>query len=344
MEIEKIRDEIVQKTTEKVLNELNSKFITYEEMQKAIQELLTHKETYSIEAGVLTKNIKAMVEGTGSAGGYLVPPEYVDRILDVAIQEAVVYPKVTRIPVASNQAYLTGVSTAVSFSYPGEATAPTPTAPTLTQQNVPIKKGMALIDISNELLADATIGGAVDAYLVRLLGRAYGKEMDRLILVGDTSKGDPFNGILNTSGITTVVAPSGNTTTIPYDTLVDATLAIPADYKLNPFWIAHRAFYGLIRKIKTTYNQPIFDPEAKTILGYDYAKVEVMPSEIAAGQPVALFADPSNVLFGMRNDLQITVSKEAKFAQDLTELRATFRFAFVVAYPQTFVVIKTSAT
>ncbi|MGB9772377.1 MAG: phage major capsid protein, partial [Candidatus Kapaibacteriota bacterium] len=97
-------------------------------------------------------------------------------------------------------------------------------------------------------------------------------------------------------------------------------------------------------KIKTSYNEPIFDPEAKTILGYEYAKVEVMPSTIAASKPVALFADPVNVLFGMRNDLQIMVSKEAKFAQDLTELRATFRFAFVVAYPETFVVVKTSAT
>lgn len=343
-ELEQVKSELINKTTEKVLNELNSKFITYEEMQKAIKEYLSNKEVYSAESGILTKNIKAMVEGTGSAGGFLVPVEYVNRIMDVAIQQSVLYPKTTKIPFASNQANITGVSSAVSFSYPGEATAPSATQPTLTQTSIPVKKGMALIDISNELLRDATIGGAVDAYLVSLLGRAYGKEMDRIIAVGNTASGDPFNGILNTTGIISVVEPTGNTTTVAYDSLVDTIFAISRDYNLNPMWLGHRAFYAALRKVKTTYGEPLFDPEAKTILGYPYAILEVMPSTIAASSPIALFGDPATVIFGTRNELEIIASKEAKFTQDVTTLRATFRFAVYLPYPQTWAVLKTSAT
>jgi len=69
-----------------------------------------------------------------------------------------------------------------------------------------------------------------------------------------------------------------------------------------------------------------------------------MPSTFAASKPIALFCDPQNVMFGMRQELQITASREAKFHKTLTELKATFRFGFYVAYPATFVVLKTSAT
>jgi HK97 family phage major capsid protein len=349
-EIETLKNDIIEKAVQKIMAELNSKFITHDELVAAFKEFTAHKDVYSVEPGLLAKTIRGLVikgpmlEGTGSAGGYLVPPEYVNRILDVAIQQSVVYPKVTKIPVASNQMYLTGVSSAVTFSYPGENATTTPTAPIIYQAGVPIKKGMALVDIPNELLADATIGGAVDAYLVNLIGRAFGKEMDRLILVGDTSSGDPFNGILNTSGITYVVEATGHTSDVTYDALIDAINAIPSDYKLNPFWIAHRTFYAKAFEVKTTTNQPVLNPEAKTLVGYPFERVEVMPSTFAASKPIALFCDPVNVMFGMRQELQITASKEAKFDLDLTELKATFRFGFYIAYPSTFVVIKTSAS
>jgi HK97 family phage major capsid protein len=349
-ELEQVKGEIIDKAAQKVMADLNSKFITYEEMQKVIKEYATHKDVYDVEPGTLTKSIRelvtkgTMVEGTGSAGGYFVPPEYVNRILDVAIQQAVVYPKVTRIPVASNQAYLTGVSSAVSFSYPGENATSTPVTPTITQNPAAIKKGMALVDIANELLADATIGGAVDAYIVNLLGRAFGKEMDRIILAGNTGSGDPFNGILNTSGITSVVEATGHTADVTYQALVDATNAVPSDYKLNPLWVAHRTFYAKAFEVMTTTNYPVLNPESKTLIGYPFERVEVMPSTFSASQPIALFCDPVNVMFGMRQELQIQASREVKFNYDLTELKATFRFGVYVAYPATFVVVKTSAT
>jgi HK97 family phage major capsid protein len=179
---------------------------------------------------------------------------------------------------------------------------------------------------------------------VNLIGRVLGKEMDRLILTGNTTNGDPFNGILNTSGITTVVEATGHTADVTYQALIDTINAIPSDYKLNPFWIAHRTFYAKAFEVMTTTNYPVLNPESKTLVGYPYERVEVMPSTFSASKPIALFCDPQNVMFGMRQELQITASREAKFSQDLTELKATFRFGFYVAYPATFVVLQTSAS
>jgi len=349
-EVEQIKSEIIEKAVQRIENELNSKFVTHEELLKAMKEYQEHKDVYDIAPGTLTKAIRdivfkgAMSESTGPAGGYLVPPQYVSRIIDVAIQQSVVYPKVTRIPVASNQAYLTGVSSAVTFQYPGEATATNPTAPTLYQGSIPIKKGMALIDIPNELIQDASIGGEVDAFIVNLIGKAFGKEMDRILVAGNTANGDPFNGILNTSGITYVVEPAGHTSDVNYDSLTDVITAIPDDYKLDPYWIIHRTFLAQIYKMKDNTGRPYFEPSMKEIFGYPYVRLEVMPSDFSASKPIALFCDPANILFGMRQDLVIEASKEAKFSQDLTELKATFRFGFYVAYPQTFVVLQTSAT
>ncbi|MEM3541214.1 MAG: phage major capsid protein [Candidatus Bilamarchaeaceae archaeon] len=339
--IDKSAEKVIDKVSERILNEVNSKYITLDEMKKALKEYVENAKVYDVEPGLLTKNIKAMVEGTASAGGYLVAPQYVDRIFDVAMQSAVVFPKVTRIPLGSNQAYFTGVSSGITFSYPGEATAPNETKPTLTQTAVSVKKGMALTDISNELLADATIGGAVDSYLVNLLGRAYGKEMDRIILAGNTVNGDPFNGILSTAN--TITVRTASTTGIDYDALISTITAISDDYNINPMWVMHRLVLRAIYQLKDTVGRPLVEIPAKQLLGYPLGTVEVMPDTIAADKPLAIFGDFAQVYFGARQELQIAVSKEAKFSQDLTELRATFRFAIHIPYPSAFAVLMTKA-
>ena len=46
--------------------------------------------------------MKALNEGSGEAGGFLVPEEFRAELLSLALEEAVVRPRATVIPMASN--------------------------------------------------------------------------------------------------------------------------------------------------------------------------------------------------------------------------------------------------
>lgn len=347
MDKEKEYIQIIAKEVEKeLLPKFPDQNAIIQDILKEVESLVEKKLVKVPIAGENKENFatwlkKAMSEGTGSAGGYLVPPEYVNRILDIAKDASFVLKRADIIPVASNVDYIPNLSTDVSFSWVTEGNTPgSDTAPAFGQTTLNIKKGMAITYISNELLEDQKIGPAVDTYLTTLFGRAMGKEIDRVALVGDTTAGDPFNGILNTSGIT--VVRSASTTGIDYESLIDCIFGVSDDYALDPAWIGHRAFYASVLKIKDGVGTYILSPEAKTLLGYEMLRSERMPSSWAvADSPVAIFGDLKNIKIGLRQDLTVETSPYTKFTYDQTTLRAKFRLGIAIHPASSFVVYKT---
>lgn len=283
---------------------------------------------------------KAMSESSGGAGGYLVPAEYVNRILDIAKDSSFILKRADIIPVSSNLDYVPTLSNNVSFSWPGEGNAPSEGSPTFDQVQLDIKKGMAITYISNELLSDQKLAPAIDTYLTSLFGRAMGQEIDRVALVGNTGSSDPFNGIINTTNVT--VVRTGSQTGLTYDGLIDCIFGVSDDYALEPVWIAHRAFYAKVLKLEDSEGHLIFSPEAKTLLGYEYLRSERMPYTFTADKPVAIFGDLKNVRIGLRQDLIVEASKDNRFTYDQLVLRAKFRIGIAIHPPSAFVVHKTN--
>ncbi|KYC45221.1 MAG: Phage capsid family protein [Candidatus Methanofastidiosum methylothiophilum] len=345
MDKEKEYISIIAKEVEKeLLPKFPDQNAIMQDILKEVEKLIEQKIIKVPIAGENKENFadwlkKALEEG--GSGGYLVPPEYVNRILDIAKDASFVLKRGDIIPVSSNIDYIPNLNTDVSFSWVAESATPTSdTTPVFGQTSLTIKKGMAITYISNEFLSDQKIGPAVDAYLTSLFGRAMGKEIDRVALVGSTSGGDPFNGVINTSGVT--IVRSSSTTGIDYGSMVDCTNGVSTDYALEPVWIGHRLFYAKVLKIADTQNHPIFDPEAKTLLGYEYLKSERMPYTFTADKPVAIFGDLKNIRIGLRQDLTIESSPHNKFTYDQTTLRAKFRIGIAVHPAVAFVVYKTA--
>ena len=286
---------------------------------------------------------KALSEGTGASGGFLVPVSYVNQIIDIAKVKSLVLQKADVIPVATNQAQVPVLTDGVSFTWTNENTAGAESNPTFGQLSMTVKKGMAITTIPNELLEDKTIGGAVDQYLVKLFGKAFAREVDRVALTGDTGAGDPFNGVLHTSGVISVVGSTG-VTAPEYKKLVDVAFAINDDYAADPVWVAHRLFYAQTFEILDANNRPVLDPNMKTLVSFPYVRNERMPHDFSAGKPIALFGDLSNIRIAMRQNLVVEASKHAGFTSDQTILRAKFRLAIGVAPADAFAVYSLSAT
>ena len=350
MDKEKEYISIIAKEVEKeLLPKFPDQNAIMQDILKEVENLIEKKIIKVPIAGENKENFatwlkKAMSEGTGSAGGYLVPPEYVNKILDITKDASFVLKRADVIPVSSNTDYIPNLSTDVSFSWVTEGNTPSSdTAPTFGQVVLNIKKGMAITYITNELLEDQKIGPAIDIYLTTLFGRAMGKEIDRVALVGNTSVGDPFNGILNTTGVT--VVRSASTTGIDYESLIDCIFGVSDDYALDPVWIGHRAFYASVLKVKDEAGNYILSPEAKTLLGYEMLRSERMPSSwTQADSPIAIFGDLKNIKIGLRQDLVVETSPHVKFPFDQTTLRAKFRLGIAIWPANAFVVYKTKSS
>ena len=348
-DIDKLKNEIIDETAKKIEEKMAGNN-NLERIVAMVKKEILADNKFKVptgksepEPGAFAMGIKKqMAEGTGSAGGYLVPTSYVNKIIDITKQKSLVLKYADIMPVATNQAVVPTLDSNVSFTWTNENTEGTESEPQIGQLNITIKKGMAITTIPNELLEDKTIGGAVDAWLVKLYGKAYAKEIDRVSLAGDTGNGDPFNGVVHTTGVTNVAGTSG-TTTPEYDKLVSMTFSISDDYADNPIWVAHRTFYSQCLQLKNSNGTPILNPNDKSLIAYAYARNESMPHDFTAGKPIAIFGDLANIRIAMRHNLIIEASKQVNFKADQTVLRAKFRMGIGVAPADAFAVYTLTA-
>lgn len=292
--------------------------------------------------------LKVMTEGTDSAGGYLVPDEFAPTLIRVIEQYGIARRGATVIPMSKKDYNLPALSAGVTVYWPGENAAITESQPTLTNVGLTAKKLAALVPISGELMEDSSL--ALANLLATLVGEAMAAEEDRVAFVGSTTGGDPFNGILNTSGVTAVVMDTGTGFgDVKADHLADMIATVTSGAAAGAKFYMHRTIFNVIRKLKDTQNNPIYAPpggmQPATIWGYPFELVEQMPALTGSGasKPFIAFGNLKHLMFGDRKRMTIDQSIHYKFNYDLTYLRFIERIAIAVGVPSAFSVLVTGA-
>ena len=146
---------------------------------------------------------RAASEGSTTAGGALVPPEFLQELYTLSIQTSVAFanaPGVTRIPVKSNLIYFPRETVMPASAAYAEAATITATDPTFGQQSIQIKKQAAYNQFSNELLADSS--PEYEAIIGKSLARSLGLRQDYEYLEGDGT-GAHVLGLGSYPGLTT---------------------------------------------------------------------------------------------------------------------------------------------
>ncbi len=278
--------------------------------------------------------MKDLTEGTGNQGGYLVPTEYSDTLLQVSATDSQIVSRVRRIPVrvesgffpsldqytaptagAGNSALASGVTAANT----AEGGTLTETQATFKQLAWRVHKVGGFTEVSNELINDSP--QSIEALLTALFRVAIAARNERNILRG-TGVGEPL-GILNapcTVGVTT------NTNDV--FKYVDA-LGMLARFKSvggAPVWIIHPSVWPDIGQFEVstgsgaTFIANMRDGfPTQNLLGYPIIVSEHMPQ--ANGDDVIL-ADLSAYLLFDREALTVAFSEHAAFTAD----KGTWRF------------------
>lgn len=178
-------------------------------------------------------------EGAGADGGFLIPPDFSQAIWQLSLGEDSLLPMTDNTPVSSNgMAFPKDETTpwgtnGIRAYWQGEATAGTATKPVLGQETLRLKKLLALVAITDELLADTT---ALNGYLPKKVALSIRWKTNEAILYG-AGNAQPF-GAMNSGAVMTVAKESGQgTLTLLPMNLAKMVAALPPGSYANAVWL-----------------------------------------------------------------------------------------------------------
>jgi len=274
--------------------------------------------------------LKALSEGTDSAGGFFVPPEFKATLLALSLERSVVRPYATVIPMSRDTLNIPKIvdTSHASHLFGGivaywteEAGSKTASDPKFGQVKLIPKKLTGYTYASDELLEDSAI--ALEALLTQQFGAAIGWYEDLAFLRG-SGVGQPL-GIFNSGAV--LLPTRATATTVALVDLANIMARMYPDslYGPNTIWILSPAVMAQLIQLQTTVVS--WMPQSAgasqripaTILGMPFMVTEKVPTLGTTGD-IGLY-DLSYYLIGDRKDLRVDSSTHVRFTTDETAWR-----------------------
>lgn len=249
-----------------------------------------------------------------------VPVAFLDRVYNLArlvgpyLETSEVFNRDSgedlRIPV------LTGYSTATEKA---AGSAIDESEPTYSSILLQMSKQGAIVKLANELITDA--GFDIEANIAEQMGNAIGTRANAVIHAAVTAVAG--------SGVT-----AGTTNAITADELIDLQFSTDGAVRMLPGagYMVNTSTLGAIRKLKDNDGRYILDVVAggpSTILGMPVIENPAVAS-IATGEKAVFFGHWPSVKVSTTG-LEVAVSTDAYFANDITGYRFTYRLGAGVA-------------
>ena len=244
-------------------------------------------------------------EGVDSDGGYLVPEEMDNRLIDVLTEENIMRNLGTKIT-TSGERKINIAATKPAASWIEEGGALTFGDATFDQIILDAYKLHVAIKVTEELLYDNAFN--LESYIIDQFGKAISNAEEDAFLNGD-GQHKP-TGLFQTAqtGITTAGA------TITADELISLVYTLKRPYRRNAAFIVNDQTLSVIRKFKDDNQAYIWQPsyqagEPDRLLGYAVYTSPFVPT-IAAGNTVLAFGDFSYYNIGDRGTRSMQELKE----------------------------------
>jgi HK97 family phage major capsid protein len=237
-------------------------------------------------------------EGVDASGGYLVPVEYDNRLIDVLTEENVMRKLGTTIT-TSGEHKINIAAAKPAASWIEEGGALTFGDATFDQKILDAHKLHVAVKVTEELLYDAAFN--LEGYLIDQFGRALANAEEEAFLMGD-GQGKP-TGIFDTTngGVVSVTTKGAS---VSADDILDLIYSLKRPYRKNAAFILNDATLATVRKLKDGNGVYIWQPglvagEPDRLLGYPVYTSAYAPIQ-EAGKPVMAFGDFSFYNIGDR--------------------------------------------
>ena len=301
------------------------------------------------EKAEFVKLTKALGEGQGSTGGFLVPEQYVTQIIPLLQAKAIVRNAgATVYPMSTDTLTLPRQTGAAGTSWGEENTALTEdTNPAYGKNQLVLKKLKALLYVSNELIEDAS--PSVDALITNDLVKSLSLAEDLAFFAG-TGGTQPLGLTLNPDVAgTTLGAGAGAVPSL--DDFLDAMHAIDVQNGTYTGWAMNpRSLTGLY-KLKDSQGNAVYwkDPQGRLpdmLYGFPIFR----STQISIAQTVGsntnctyiILANWPEVAIGQKGELRLETTRVGgnSWANDQTSFRAVRRVDMIPRQPLEIYVVK----
>jgi HK97 family phage major capsid protein len=232
----------------------------------------------------------ALQIGTDSEGGYLVPDEFEQTLVQGLEEENMFRTLATIIQTSSGDRKIPVVATKGEASWVDEEGQIPESDDSFGQISIAAYKVATMIKVSDELLNDSVFN--MEAYISNEFSRRIGAKEEEAFLVGD-GKGKP-TGIFNSAG----GASEGVTTAtanITFDDVMDLFYSVKSPYRKKSTFVMNDSTVKALRKLKDNNGTYIWQPSVQagqpdTVLNRPVVTSAYAPV-IAAGGKVIAFGD-----------------------------------------------------
>lgn len=270
--------------------------------------------------------------GTGAAGGFLVPVEQSNKIIDLIAEGSVIRKLANIYPMSSLTATVPVATTNLTAFWIAEGAAKTPSDPVFAQMTLTAFELCCLTGVSDAFIADSD--PRVDMVLYKLFANAMIRGEELAFLQGTgVAPADPITGIYNWAGIST----------IPYsgdlmDDMADAIGAVEENNGEEISVLYPGRDKRKLRKMKDDEGQyllqrPIEKGFPQTIWDANAIKNRYIPTNLGAGvnQSYQIVGDFNYAHIGDRQQVVIDSSMHWQFDHNQTYFRAVRRVAFRIS-------------
>ena len=312
--------------------------------------------------------MKALNESTNSAGLYLVPDEFSNRLQALIQAKAIVMSDCDIRSMAGLTQYIPTVTSGTTARWPAEVGTITSSQSAFGRITLTAKKVAALTEASSEVLEDNNVN--VADHLVEQMGTDIALAIDGEILTGD---GTIFTGLRDTGSMTNAVDAAGNInqtsadgtgsaltgSTITVKAISTAVYEILKDNHDQPdisYW--NPKTLGQVAALTDSTTRPVLNNETwgspllregvvGTLYGTKVKTTTNLPTNLSYGTSAAQSASCADAvvarskMFGYVGDRRGFIFKtDYKIDTDVYQYQTTKRVAFSIKYGNAYCMIR----
>jgi hypothetical protein len=286
---------------------------------------------------VLEKADLALADLT--AGGGLLQPAQAQKFIRILIDESVILKQGTVVPMKSPKQLIEKIRFAGRILRAGAEAAAVPTGdrskPDLSQVELDAQLFKAEVRLNNEVLEDSIERGQLRQTIMQLMAEAISRDIDEVIIRGDTTSPDPFlaklNGLLKQATSNIVDAQNQSTNKgIFRDMLKSMPSAFLRNKREMRFFtsvdseIDYRD--SLAERATVVGDKFLEQDEPVAYSGVPIMDVPLFPENLGAGNNATniLLTDPKNVNIGIWRNIRVETDKLV--SEGVLIIVATLRF------------------
>lgn len=222
--------------------------------------------------------VRAMAEGTDTAGGFFVPEDFQPIVLhDPGVPGGIIRARCRVITTSLRDGYLPAIGS-VTWAAMAEGGTYGDNTPNVGQVSFTVRKSGGQVVISNELLEDTAI--ALPPIISQIFTEAKGRYEDQQIIQGDGAT--TFEGLRTALGSSQTSTFAGSTSIVATD-VINAYWAVPAQFRMGASWYLTSSLMQQIMGIGAT--------SAGIHFGGGVADVSLReaPDQVLLGKAIDLF-------------------------------------------------------